>query len=184
MTRLQSFPWGDICNNFACASNYVTPNSGVRWTCDTHNAHNSAMSIYHHKNHTGQTVLFTSRSSVGEHSTCYKKVSTRILSTKCHFPIKMCTDWCHTFLSLVKLTLFYDIYCILQIARAESRQISFLIYSGYVEATWLCNTWIKREFCELSEYVLVKKFRLPQKSIGLCKWDWVDFACAQPNCIF
>ena len=51
----------------------------------------------------------------------------------------------------------------------------------YNEPTWLCNMSYEWKFCQLSEYVQVKKVGPLIKSTPLFKWNSVEMACAQAH---
>ena len=57
-------------------------------------------------------------------------------------------------------------------------------FSAYREAAESCNTSMEREFCQLSEFVRLKKLRLLIKSKDWFKQDLGEFAYADLNSNF
>ena len=48
-------------------------------------------------------------------------------------------------------------------------------FEAYNKAIWTCNAAMERKFCQLSEFVKVKKLRLLKKSTDWLKRSLVDF---------
>ena len=65
---------------------------------------------------------------------------------------------------------------IIQIARAESRQNSFFIYSAYIEATEMCNTAMERVFCKLFGNIFINCEKLSYETKWALFWQVVEFA--------